>query len=179
MSSEENPWKKLSSKQVYSNPWISIREDQVIRPDGQEGIYGVVEPRLAVGVLVLDDRDRVCLVGQYRYPIDVYSWEIIEGGAEDGEDALSTAQRELREEAGLIANSWEKLCPDVFLSNCFSSERAVFFLARDLVETQAQPDATEILKLKTVSFEECLQMVKTGEITDSMSVIAITSYALR
>ena len=105
----ENPWKTLESRLVYSNPWISVREDQVIRPDGQNGIYSVVETRIATGVVALTPERDVYLVGQYRYPTEMYSWEIIQGGADEDEEPLAACKRELQEEAGLIAKDWTPL----------------------------------------------------------------------
>lgn len=169
----DNPWKTLGSRVVYQNPWITLREDQVIRPDGQPGIYSVVDTRIATGVVALDDQGDVYLVGQYRYPINIYSWEIIEGGTEDGESALQTAERELREEAGLVADSIIPLGADIHLSNCFSSEVAKIFLARGLTHVPSQPDGTEVLQLKKVSLGHALRMVEEGEISDAISVIAL------
>ena len=168
-----NPWKRISSREIYSNPWITVREDQVIRPDGKEGIYGVVDTRIAVGVVALTPEHDIYLVGQWRYPLDIYSWEIVEGGTDPGEEPLETAKRELVEEAGLIAESWAPLGPKVHLSNCFTSEEAVFFLAKDLHETEASPDGTEELVIKKTPFQEALNMVETGEISDAMTVIAL------
>ena len=124
----KNPWKTLSSRPIYENPWLRLREDQVIRPDGKEGIYGVVDTRLAVGVIALTPEKEIFIVGQWRYPLNRYSWEIIEGGGDPNEDGLVTAKRELKEEAGLVAETWRTLGGEVHLSNCFSSERAVFFV---------------------------------------------------
>ena len=175
MKDYTNPWKTVSSKPIYENDWIKVREDKVVRPDGKEGIYGVVDTRLAVGVVALTPENEIYLVGQWRYPMNCYSWEIIEGGDEPGEDPLVTAQRELKEEAGLEASSWQVLRAEVHLSNCFSSERAVFYLARDLVEVGTSPDGTEVLQMRKVKFVDALKMVESGEITDAMSVIAILS----
>jgi len=168
-----NPWKTLKQTVRYENPWFRVREDEVIRPDGKPGIYGVVETRIATGVVALTEANEVVLVGQYRYPTEQYSWEIIEGGAEEGELPLEAIKRELKEEAGLIANSWQQLGPEVQLSNCISSELAVFFIARDLTETEASPDGTEVLQTKTVSFDECMSLVESGEINDAMSIIGL------
>ena len=125
--SRENPWKRLSSRVVYQNAWITVREDQVIRPDGKPGIYGVVETRIAAGVAAITENRELYLVGQFRYPTNEYSWEIIEGGTDGGESALSGAQRELKEEAGITAAHWEQLGGEIHLTNCHSSEIGVLF----------------------------------------------------
>ncbi len=168
-----NPWKTLSSKPIYENPWLKLREDKVVRPDGQEGIYGVVETRLAVGVIALTPSNEIYIVGQWRYPLSRYSWEIIEGGGDPNEDGLLTAKRELKEEAGLVAAKWSPLGGEVHLSNCFSSERAIFFVAEDLTEVEAEPEGTEELEIRKIKFSEALAMVDSGEITDAMSIIAL------
>lgn len=172
-SSEVNPWKTLSSREAYSNPWIRVREDQVIRPDGSPGIYGVIEARVATGVVACTEENEVFLVGQYRYPMECYSWEIPEGGAEIGEDPLETIRRELAEEAGLHAKQWYRLGGEFHLSNSFTNERARLYLARDLVSVPSNPEGTEVLQIKKVSFQEALSMVLKGEIHDAMSVIAL------
>src|SRR3712207_4165057 len=106
----DNPWKTVDSRTVYDNPWINVREDQVIRPDGAPGIYGVVHMKnQAIAVLPMDKDGSIYLVGQYRYTLNAYSWEIPEGGSPEGEDPLETAQRELLEETGLVAASWKLL----------------------------------------------------------------------
>jgi 8-oxo-dGTP pyrophosphatase MutT (NUDIX family) len=171
--SSHNPWKTLSSRIVYQNPWIRVREDQVIRPDGNPGIYGVVETRIATGVVALDDHGQVYLVGQFRYATDEYSWEIIEGGSEESETALAAAMREHREEAGLVAEEWIQLGDEVHLSNCHSSEVAVFFLARKLRQTESSPDGTELLQIKKLPFSDALQMVDAGEVKDAMTIIGL------
>jgi 8-oxo-dGTP pyrophosphatase MutT (NUDIX family) len=168
-----NPWTRISTRLIYENAWIKVREDQVISPTGQPGIYGVVEPRIAVGVVALTDSQEIFLVGQYRYPLDVYSWEIPEGGGEEDESALASAQRELREEAGIIASTWEPLGGEVHVSNCYTSERGYLFLARGLTLVASEPDDTEELALKRIPFREALAMVESGEISDSLSIIAI------
>ena len=168
-----NPWKQLSTRLVYENPWIRVREDQVISPTGSSGIYGVVECRIATGIVALTEDQQVYMVGQYRYPTDTYSWEIPEGGGNEGETPLAAAQRELREEAGLVATDWQPLGGEIHLSNCFTSERGYLFLARGLSQGACQPDETEALQVKTVPFRDCLRMVESGEIVDSLTIIAI------
>ena len=168
-----NPWKTVSSKLVYTNPWISLREDRVIRPDGNPGIYGVVSSRTAIGIIALDDQDNIYLVGQYRYPTECYSWEIIEGGAEVTESSLETAKRELKEEAGLIATDWQQLGGDVHLSNCFTSEVGQIFIARGLTQVSAEPEGTEVLQIRKIPLAEAIEMVHNGQITDALSMIAL------
>jgi 8-oxo-dGTP pyrophosphatase MutT (NUDIX family) len=173
-----NPWRTLASRDVYDNPWISVREDDVLRPDGQPGIYGVVHYKnIAVGVLPIDEDGYTYLVGQYRYTLDRYSWEIPEGGCPEGEEPLEAARRELREETGLEARSWKPL-GTAHLSNSVSDEEAVFYLATGLVPGEAEPDGTEKLELMRVHFDEALRMALEGEITDALSVMAILKYAL-
>jgi 8-oxo-dGTP pyrophosphatase MutT (NUDIX family) len=150
----------------------------VIRPDGEPGIYGVVHYKnRAIGVLPIDDEGYTWLVGQYRYTLDSYSWEIPEGGGAQGEDPLEAAKRELREETGLKARLWRPLVR-AYLSNSVSDEEAIIFLATDLIQGEAEPEGTEKLELIRVRFDEALRMVLNGEITDAMSVIAILRYAL-
>jgi 8-oxo-dGTP pyrophosphatase MutT (NUDIX family) len=177
--SESNPWRTVAGKIVYDNPWIRVREDQVVRPDGAPGIYGVVHfKNKAVGVLAVEDDGRVHLVGQFRYVLDQYSWEIPEGGCAEGEDPRAAAERELLEETGLRAERWELLGVS-HLSNSVTDEEAYYYLATGLTAGEAQPEGTEKLERRTVAFEEALRMALAGEITDSLSVMAILRYALR
>lgn len=171
--SEYNPWKTVSQRLVHENPWFRVREDDVIRPDSKPGKYFVVETRIATGVVALTAKHEIYLVGQYRYPVDEYSWEIPEGGTEMGEDALSAAKRELREEAGLLAKNWQPLGDEFHLTNCISSEVGQLFLAQDLEQVASEPDATEILQVRCLPFQEALKMVTKGEIKDSITIIAL------
>lgn len=173
----KNPWQRLGSKIVYRNPWITVREDDVVTPGGAPGIYGVVEARIATGVVAMTEAHEVYLVGQYRYPVDEYSWEIPEGGSDPGEDPMVTAQRELREETGLVAERWEQLGGEIHLSNCFSSERGYLYVARSLSQGEAEPDHTEQLVVKKLPLSECLAMVDRGEIKDSLTIIALLRIA--
>lgn len=172
-----NPWQRRGSKLIYSNPWITVREDDVITPSGTPGIYGVIETRVAVGVVALSEDNQVFLVGQYRYPVDEYSWEIPEGGAEISEDPMEAAKRELREETGLTAERWEQLGGEVHTSNCFSAERGMLYIARGLRQGASQPDHTEELQVKKIPLAECLAMVDRGEIKDGLTIIAVLRIA--
>jgi 8-oxo-dGTP pyrophosphatase MutT (NUDIX family) len=178
MSMRPPPWKALSTRIIYENAWIKLREDQVIAPSGAQGIYSVVESRLAVGVLVFDLNEDIYLVGQQRYPTQCYSWEIPEGGADHGEDPLHAAQRELREETGISAQQWERLGGEIHLSNCFTSERGLLFTARGLSFSERNLDPTEDIAVRRVSFSQALDMVSGGEITDALSIIAILRFAV-
>jgi 8-oxo-dGTP pyrophosphatase MutT (NUDIX family) len=172
-----NPWKTISSREVYDNPWIRVREEQVIRPDGEPGIYGVVHYKnIAIGILPVED-GHIYLVGQYRYPLKQYSWEIPEGGCPEGEDLLCAAQRELAEETGLRAQSW-KMLGEAHLSNSVSDERAVWFLATGLTQGEHDPEGTEQLNVCRLPAEQVFQMAMAGKITDSLSLLAIMSYQL-
>lgn len=171
--SQENPWKTLDSTHIYSNPWMSVREDRVIRPDGTEGVYGVVEARTACAVVALTPEHEIYLVGQYRYTTNTYSWEVIAGGADRNEPPMETAKRELKEEAGILAKQWHVLGENIQMSNCFTSEIGHIFLATDLTLTDANPDDTEILALKKIPLTETLTLIDSGEITDAFSIMAI------
>lgn len=173
-----NPWRILSGKPVYDNKWISVTEYDVINPSGGKGIYGKVHfKNAAIGILPLDDELNTYLVGQYRFPLEQYSWEIPEGGGPLDEDILASAQRELLEETGLEATEWTKLL-DFHLSNSVSDERGYIFLARGLTQKQSHPEETEDLAVKKVPFEEAYRMVEDGVITDSMAVAAILKVKL-
>lgn len=176
-SLEANPWVTLSSTYVYENPWLRVRHDTVLRPDKSPGTYTVVEAcKVATGVIALTEDQRMYLVGQYRYPTKNYSWEIIEGGAEPGEDPQHAARRELKEEAGLEAAHWEQLGPEVHLSNCISDERAVFYVARGLTEVGSSPEVTEVLQRRCLPLSEVFAMVDSGVVTDAMTIIALARF---
>jgi ADP-ribose pyrophosphatase len=172
------PWTRRSRRLAYENPWITIWHDEVTRPDGAPGIYGVVHfANLAVGVLALDERDRVLLVGQHRYALDAYSWEIPEGGVPIGETAIDGSRRELREETGIEASTWQEL-GRIHLSNSVSDEHAVVYLATGLTSGTATPDGTEALDVRWLPFDEVLAMTLDGRITDALTVMAVQRAAL-
>jgi 8-oxo-dGTP pyrophosphatase MutT (NUDIX family) len=169
----KNPWRTLSTKTVYKNPWITVREDQVVAPTGKEGIYGVVSSRVATGVVPLTENNEIYLVGQYRYPTDIYSWELPEGGAEEGEHPLDAIKRELKEEAGLVAKNWEQLGGRIQISNSFSAEVGYLYLATNLEQATTDPDDTEVLEIRKVPLIEALDMCYSGEIQDSLTIIGL------
>jgi 8-oxo-dGTP pyrophosphatase MutT (NUDIX family) len=174
-----NPWKTRSSRLVYDNPWIRVREDQVLRPDGLPGIYGVVHfKNRAVGVLPVDEEGGIWLVGQYRYPLQAYSWEIPEGGSPETESPEATARRELREETGLTAGRLQ-LIATAHLSNSVSDELGYVFRATELTPGTHEPEGTERIAVRRLDWKEAERMLKGGEITDSLSVIALLHEAVR
>jgi 8-oxo-dGTP pyrophosphatase MutT (NUDIX family) len=172
------PWTRRTRRIAYENPWITVWHDEVTQPDGAPGIYGVVHfANLAVGVLAIDGSDRVLLVGQHRYALDGYSWEIPEGGVPAGESPLDGARRELREETGIEAATWVEL-GRCHLSNSVSDEEALFYLASDLTEGVATPDGTEALAVRWLPFHEVVAMTMDGRILDALTVIAVQRAAL-
>jgi 8-oxo-dGTP pyrophosphatase MutT (NUDIX family) len=143
--SEKNPWTTLSSELKYDNPWIAVTEHQVLTPAQSPGIYGTVHfKNIAIGIVPIDANGFTWLVGQYRYPLKAYSWEIPEGGGKLHEPPLQSAKRELKEETGLEAGHWEQIL-EMHLSNSATDERAVVYLATDLSEGPSCPEETEDL----------------------------------
>ena len=178
MNESHNPWTILDSRVVYENKWIGITEFNVINPGGGKGIYGKVHFKgLAIGIVALDEALNIWLVGQYRFPLDQYSWEIPEGGGDLNVPPVESAQRELLEETGLVAREWT-LIQEMHLSNSVSDEQAFVFLARGLEQHEAEPEETEQLVIRKLPFEEAYRMVEQGLITDSMSVAGILKVKL-
>ena len=172
------PWRVFSETPVFDNPWINIVDCKVAHPDGSPGEYGVVRfKNLAVGVLPIDEDGSVWLVGQHRFPLDRYSWELPEGGGALDRPPLEAARRELAEETGLRARSWAPLCR-FDISNSVTDERAQCFLAWDLEFGEASPEPSEALTVRRVSFNALLEMVMSGEVTDSLTIVmTLAAYA--
>ena len=168
-----NPWKTKTSKLVYQNNWIEVQHHEVVTPTGTDGIYGVIHfKNLAIGIIPLDGENNTWIVGQYRYPLKKYSWEIPEGGGKLGIDPLVSAQRELLEECGIIAKDWQKIL-EMDLSNSATDEHAIIYVARDLIFTESEPEDTEELSLKKIPFDDLFNRVMNGDIEDAMTIAAV------
>ena len=168
-----NPWEFKSSKDIYENPWIKVVEDQVIRPNKSEGIYGKIHfKNKAIGIIPLDDELNTWLVGQYRYTLNEYSWEIPTGGVPLDENTLDGAKRELKEETGLMAKKWTNLLK-IHTSNSVTDEYGYIFLAEDLSQGEMDWDETEELQIKKLPLKKAMNMVMDNRITDSLSIAGI------
>ena len=178
MNEDTNPWKIIAEKEIYTNKWIGLTEYDVINPSGGKGIYGKIHfKNVAIGIVPLDDDMNTYLVGQYRFTLNKYSWEIPEGGGPLDELPLDAAKRELLEETGLKATQWQELIT-MHLSNSVSDEYSVTYLAKGLQQFAPMPEETEQLIVKKLKFEEAYHMVNIGLITDSVSVAAILKVKL-
>ncbi len=171
MNELENPWQTLSGEHIYENPWIKLTEYQVINPSGNPGIYGLVHfKNQAIGVAPYED-GYLWMVGQYRYTLNEYQWEIPEGGGPWGEDPLESAKRELKEETGLVADKYEVLF-EINPSNSVSDEWGLVYLATGLTPGMASPEDTEQLQVKKMKLEEVYERIERREIRDSMTISA-------
>jgi 8-oxo-dGTP pyrophosphatase MutT (NUDIX family) len=168
-----NPWKINSTKEYYDNPWVNVVEHQVTNPVGKPGIYSVVHfKNLAICVLPLDEEYNTWVVGQFRFPVDEYSWEIPEGGGPLDTEPLESAKRELMEECGIVAKQWTEI-GTCHLSNSGTDERAIIYVAKELSFHSSSPEETEVLDVKKIPFEELFQMVMNGGVMDAPTIIAV------
>jgi 8-oxo-dGTP pyrophosphatase MutT (NUDIX family) len=173
VNTSDNPWKKLKSETDYKNKWYSVRRDEVVRPDGKPGEYNVVEALDGAFVLALGEDDRIQFIRKYRYTTDIYSLEVPAGGIEQGEDSLAAAKRELQEELGLNARDWKQI-GRFQAENAYINNFGFVFIARGLsLANQDDRLAEGINKTEKLTIKEALQMVKSGEITDSQSISAL------
>jgi 8-oxo-dGTP pyrophosphatase MutT (NUDIX family) len=174
----QNPWKTLSSRTAYENAWLRVREDQVTRPDGKPGIYGVVEIRPSVGVVALNERDEIVLVGQWRYALNRYSWEIPRGGSRvDETDMQRAAERELAEEAGVLAAHWQAM-GTVDVGNGVLDDVQSLYVATGLTATDTNFDAEEDISIVWKPFDDAVTMAMDGTISEVCSIAAILRVAM-
>ncbi|MGA0558679.1 NUDIX domain-containing protein [Larkinella sp. VNQ87] len=177
MEFTNNPWKTITSTVAYENNWLKIRHEEVITPSNTDGIYGVVSfKNKAVAVVPIDEEGYTYLVGQYRYPLNEYSWEIPEGGAPIGTDLLESARRELKEETGLEAAKWTMI-GRIHTSNSATDEEGFLYIAEELSQGSDEPEETEQLQIRRVSLARAVDMVMNSEITDALTVCAILKVA--
>jgi ADP-ribose pyrophosphatase len=173
MESKKNKWIKLSSSITYENAWIQVEHHEVLNPSGGKGIYGQVNfKNIAIGVIPIDDQGFTWLVGQHRFPLEEYSWEIPEGGCPLHEEPLAAAKRELKEETGIEAKKWT-LISKIHTSNSVCNELGYIFLAQDLLFSIAEPEDTEDLEVRKVHLQDAVRMVMENKITDSISIAGI------
>ncbi|MEX2379587.1 MAG: NUDIX hydrolase [Vicingaceae bacterium] len=174
----KNPWQLKNKKVVYDNPWIEVTHHEVLNPANKPGIYGEIHfKNIAIGILPLDEDMHTWIVGQYRFPLDQYSWEIPEGGGKIGIDPLVSARRELKEETGIVAKDWKEILR-LHTSNSVSDELGIIYLAKGLSFYEAEPDEDEELSIRKIPFNHLVEMVLKGEITDSLSVAAVLKVKL-
>ena len=172
-NTETNPWTILNSKLVYENKWLRLDEHKVIDPNGNDGIYSVVHfQNLAIGILPLDEEYNTWIVGQYRFPLKEYSWEIPEGGGDMKMNPLESAKRELLEETGIKAKDW-MLIQQMNTSNSATDEIALIYIARKLTFHNPEPEETEALQVMKISFDELYYKAMKGEIKDGITLVAI------
>lgn len=169
----KNPWKIIDSKEMYESPWIQVTKHNVLNPSNKPGTYSVVHfKHLAIGIIPLDKELNTWIVGQYRFPLKSFTWEIPEGGGELDVPAVESAKRELSEEVGISAKKWTNI-QEFDTSNASTDEKAIIFLAQDLSFHAAHPDEDEQLVVKKLPFSELYELAVKGEITDSLSLVAI------
>lgn len=171
--SKDHPYTTKNSKIVYENPWISVREDAVVLPNGKDGIYGVMESKNSVMIAVLNDKNELYLIDSYSYPCKSWNWEL-PGGGGDGEDAIVASRRELMEETGIVAETWE-LLGKTRVCNGLMTERQATYLARDLIMTDQKDkeDSAIIRAGKFYSLEMIHQMIADGVINDNQTLTGI------
>ncbi len=178
-SHKESPWKTLSTQPIYNNAWIKVEEHQVINPGGSNGIYGKVSfKNQAVGIIPIDADGNTWIVGQHRYTLNEWSWEIPMGGSPKKEDKIKTAKRELEEETGLVAGEITQLL-QLHTSNSITDEQGFVYLATDLSNgVQFLEDTEKDIEVKKMPFKDVVEMAKNAEITDAISVAGIFYLAL-
>lgn len=173
----DNPWITKKTTDIYQNPWIKVEEHEIVNPAGKDGIYGTVHfKNKALAIIPMDEEGNIWLVGQYRYPLNLYSWELPMGGGPIDGDILESAKRELREETGLTAKKWTQIMK-IHTSNSVTDEEGIVYLAENLTEGETEFEETEILQIRKLPFSEVLEMVMNGSITDGISIAGILKAA--
>lgn len=170
---EKKNWQTLTNKTVYENPWLEIQHHEIINPSGNEGVYGVVHfKNLAIGIIPIDENGNTWIVGQHRYPLKQYSWELPEGGGDMNMPPVESAKKELKEEVGITAAKWTELMR-IHTSNSVTDEYAIVFIAQDLTFGETEHEETEDITIRKLHFSELVEMVMNGEITDGITIAAV------
>lgn len=173
----KNPWITKSIKKIHENPWIRLEHHEVIIPSGKDGIYGkVCFKNKAIGIIPIDEEGNTWLVGQFRYTLDAYSWEIPMGGGLLEDDYLDSAKRELKEETGLSASKWTKIMT-IHTSNSVTDEEGFVYLAEDLSPGETAFEETEQIEILKLPLKVAVQKVMDGEITDAISIAGLLKVA--
>ena len=173
INENKNPWKTVKSEVTYENNWIKVTENKTINAAGGDGIYGVVHfKNIAIGIIPLDEDYNTWLIGQYRYPLNEYSWEICEGGGLHADNVLDSAKRELHEELGIKAENWTKIM-DMHLSNSVSDEEGVIYIAKKLSYHTPEPEEGEVLQIKKIPFNSVYEMVMNDQLKDSLTIAGV------
>ncbi len=177
VNNEHNPWAILSSKEQYDNKWIKVTEHKVLNPTGGEGIYGVVSfKNKAIGIIPVDEHGNTWLVGQYRFPLEEYSWEIPMGGGPLDIDILDSAKRELKEETGFTAEKWTNIMR-IHTSNSVTDEEGFVFLAEQLTSGETEFEDTEVIHIKKIYLPDAIELIMQNKITDAISVAGLLKAA--
>jgi len=175
----ENNWTLKSTEKVYDNAWISVEHDEVITPTGTDGIYGrILFKNKAIAIIPIDQDGHTWIVGQYRYTLKEYSWELPMGGGPVGQDILDSAKRELKEETGITAEKWTQILR-LHTSNCVCDEEAFVYVAEDLSFGDTSFDETEVIAIQKLPFTELVSMCLDGRITDAITVAGVLAYNSR
>jgi 8-oxo-dGTP pyrophosphatase MutT (NUDIX family) len=169
----KNPFKKIEEKIVYENKWITVKHADIITPKNTNGIYGTVHfKNYAIGIIPIDKNGYTYLVGQYRFALENYSWEIPEGGGPLNEDILNSAKRELQEEVGFFAQKWTKIA-ELNTSNSVTDEVGIIFVAQDLEQTNTAHEETEELQIKKIHLSDAIDWALNGKIKDAIALIGL------
>jgi len=174
----QSPYHLVRTREIYRNPWISVREDEVRRPDGAVAFFGIVEMKAGSSVLAINDRDEAYLVREFKYAVGRETLEVVSGGIEPGESPLGAARRELKEEAGLEAAEWIGMGSIDPFTTVVSSPNHLF-LALGITEGGPRPEAGEVLRMEKIPFPRVLEMLAAGEITHAASNVLILQAARR
>jgi 8-oxo-dGTP pyrophosphatase MutT (NUDIX family) len=168
----DSPWRTVGAREIYRNPWLSVTEYAVIRPDGQPGIYGVVDPGDNATVVALDEQLRLLLLRDFVYPLQTWAWALPSGMVEAGEAPDLAAARELREEGGLVAARWDELGA-FWTTPGIAAQTSHLFLARDLTPVAAQPEPTEVITRRWLALDDALALCAAGAIRHAPAALAL------